>query len=280
MGMANDFAVTNEGDGDLLANGDGDLLANGDAVALVSQVVPCEAQAATLLVAFLMSSRICAQGERIKFSPYRGSLEFELELDSSNTASIAVPFDRPGNRLSFGEVGNGKKARTIEVRVHKADVKMFGVFYYSEQWDFSSRTCFWDPSKEAPEAGFKEVIDIVLLILAETTLFHWIPSLTALHGPLEPFPDLNSPSNFPAIMEFSKSGIYVYWYEQQEAHIRCSWPRLDAPKTFHSWNSIPGEPFNDVLIDVLVSQGQVKFTNYTDFVPMVNVYDDVNDVNE
>jgi hypothetical protein len=79
----------------------------------------CEAQAAALMIAALMSSRISAQGERIKFSPYHGSLGFELELESSTTLSIYVPFDRSGNRLNYGEVGNGKKPKTIEGYRHQ-----------------------------------------------------------------------------------------------------------------------------------------------------------------
>jgi len=224
------------------------------------QVVLCEAQAAALLVAVLMSPRIRAQGERIKFSPYHGTLGFELELDSSTTVLITVPFDRSGNRLNYGEVGNGKKPSTIEVMILEAtDVNWFDAFNYSE------RSLTWDRSKEAPDAGFKEVIDGILLTLAATALFHWIPALT-LHAPSESV--FKVPPNFPAIMDFTKDGIHVSWNHQE-----------DVTKIFHSWNSIPGEPFNDELINVLISQGQVWFPNLND-VDDVNGADDVNDVNE
>jgi hypothetical protein len=224
------------------------------------QVVLCEAQAATLLVAVLRSPRICAQGERIKFSPYHGSLGFELELDSSTTVLITVPFDRSGNRLNYGEVGNGKKPSTIEVRILKAtNVNWFDGFDFSEQLDFSC-SLTWDCSKEAPEAGFKEVIDGILLTLAATALFHWIPALT-LCAPSESV--FKMPPNFPAIMEFTKDGIHVSWNHQE-----------DATKTFHSWNSIPGEPFNEALIDVLVSHRQAWLPNLND------AEDVINDVNE
>ena len=240
-------------------------------ITLDFQNVLCQAQAAALLVALLMSLRIHAQGERIKFSPYHGSLGFELELDSSTTVLVTVPFDRSGNRLNYGEVGNGKKPSTIEVRILKAtDVNWFDGFDFSEQLCFM-RTCTWDCSKEAPDAGFKEVIDGILLTLAATALFHWIPSLIQQGASSESVLKMTSnlPSNFPAIMEFTKEGIFVSWnYEE------------DATKTFHSWNSIPGEPFNEALINVLVSHGQAWLPNLNDAEDVINDAEDVKDVNE
>jgi len=230
---------------------------------LVSQCQLCDLTAAKLLIAVLMSSRIREQGKRIEVSSYHGSFGFKLKLyssttDSSTTVLITVPPDRSGNRLNYGEVGNGKMPTTIELKVQKAtDGNWFDAF------DHYERSFTWDHSKEAPEAGFKEVIDGILLILAATALFHWIPALM-LDAPSESVLRITSnlPSNFPGIMEFTKNGIKVSWNHQE-----------DATKTFHSWNSIPGEPFGEVLIDVLVSHGQVRLPN-------PNGADDVNDVDD
>lgn len=211
-----------------------------NAIMLDYQKTLCKAQVAALLVAVLMSPRIRAQGERIKFSPYYGSLGFVLKLDSSTTVLITVPFYRSGNRLNYGEVGNGKKPKTIEVRILEAtNINWFGDFNYSEQSRFSC-SFTWDCSKEAPDAGFKEVIDGILLTLAATALFHWILALN-LRAPSESV--FKMPPVFPSIMEFAKNGINLSWDLEGDA------------QNFYPWKSIPGEPFNDELIDVLVSQG-------------------------
>lgn len=221
----------------------------------------CESQAEALLVNFLLSDRVRSQPEITLFSSYRSSVGFKLFLDST-TVIVTVPFDGTGNRVNYGEVENGKKLRTIEVRILKAtDVNWFDGFHFSEQWDFM-RTCTYDDSSKAPEGGFKEVIDGILLALGATFLLRWIPFLIQQGAPSESVLKMTSnlPSNFPAIMEFTKEGIFVSWnYEE------------DATKTFHSWNSIPGEPFNEALINVLVSHGQARLPN-------LNVINDVKDV--
>ena len=218
---------------------DGDLLAYGDSYDGYCdfQLDSCAAQGKDLWQECCGSNRVRQLG-RFLTKSQRVQLGLIFEIISCVTVSIAVSIECERNLK--------KKPEVVQVCIVSApDMRLFESIGYDGN---RIRTFDWDASSGAPEGGFKRVIDELHLIVALCNLFSW--NLT-LDAPSESVLKMTSnlPSNFPAKMEFTKEGIFVSWSGGE-----------DATKTFHVWDSIPGEPFGEALIDVLVSHGQVWLT--------------------